>query len=172
MGASLKNTKYCVYISIILIFICLILFWMADPYFLRAPKDYYLLSLFKEKRNSFEALRRLTFEDSKEQWFFDNYNLGVNLGGARIKEYKKLISSIDSALNITVDDQSVRFHFASGGISVIGPGWYKGIEYIPGNIKREGTIVTDLDNLSSLPVGDVYLKEITPQWFIFFQNTD
>lgn len=36
----------------------------------------------------------------------------------------------------------VRFIFAGEGVA-IGPGWVKGIEYVPGDYGKEGTLLPD-----------------------------
>ena len=52
----------------------------------------------------------------------------------------------------------------------VGPEWAKGIKFISGNPKKEGDIVMSLDDPASLPIGDVYWKQIEPKWFITSKN--
>jgi hypothetical protein len=74
---------------------------------------------------------------------------------------------------MTTDAQLVRFHFAGGSLSAIGPGWFKGIEYLPGDLsEREGVVSPELNHPASLATGEVYLRMIDAHWFIFFQNID
>jgi hypothetical protein len=68
-------------------------------------------------------------------------------------------------------DNVVRFIFAGGGLSAIGPGWVKGIEYVAVDCKRVWDIVHNLDKARLLPAG-VYLRPIERKWFIFYQRDD
>jgi hypothetical protein len=68
-------------------------------------------------------------------------------------------------------DGTVRFIYAGGGLSAIGPGWGKGIEFVPDDYRRKGSIAQNLDEARKLPP-NVYLREIEPHWFIFYQRDD
>jgi len=150
--------------------ISLTLFWFADPLFLRAPKDRTLIAVFHRHRAAFTQLRKLAAADS-DGYFSESY-LGGGFSAQQQQECKKLLSEIDSGLIVTTSPQTVRFVFASGGLSAIGPEWLKGIEYISGDPAREGVVVKTLDHPASLPFGGVYLRPIAPRWFLVFQNTD
>src|SRR5271157_1858615 len=85
---------------------------------------------------------------------------------------KRLLFEISSHLVVTKDnDNVVRFIFEEGGWLAIGPGWLKGIEYVPGNYEKEGIIVQDLANVGKLSPG-IYLRPIEARWFVVYQRTD
>jgi len=92
----------------------------------------------------------------------------AKLSDARMNEYTTLLSEIHRGLIVTNGD-AIRFHVAGGGLSAIGPEWSKGIEYQPES--PEGIIVESLDRPASLAVGNVYLHQLAPHWFIF-ENLD
>ena len=154
-----------------------IIFWMADPFFLKDPKDQYMIDVFNEKKTYFERVSQLVLSSQ-----IDGYETASDLSHPEKEEYKRLISKISPGISVykqfsfninsTKSIGLVLFEFAGGGLSTIGPEWGKGIEYISGDPKNEGKIVTSLDNLSSLPAGNIYLKKIAPQWFIYFMNLD
>lgn len=144
---------------------------LADPLFLRAPKDRDLISLFQAHRATFERLRQMAAEDSGVVSHFAESRLDVRLSEARRQEYKRLLPKVGSGLVITTSHSAVRFRLASGGLLAIGPGWLKGIEYVTSSVDREGTVVDDLDHPAALAAGGVYLRQIEPHWFVVFQNT-
>ena len=147
------------------------LFWLADPLYLKAPKDHELSAVFQSNHAAFEKLRQMATEDSEP--YISASHLDARLDDGRRQEYKALLSAIRSGLIVTTNGQkSVRFIFAGGGLSAIGSGWLKGIEYLPGSVDREGTIVEELDQPASLATGGVYLRPIEPKWFLIFQKTD
>jgi hypothetical protein len=147
------------------------LFWLADPFFLTAPDDQRLVSVFQSHRAAFERLRQMAIED--DETYLSASGLGERLSAGRRQEYLNLLSEIRSGIVMTTDAQVVRFHFAGGGLSAIGPGWSKGIEYLPGDLsQREGVVSTELNHPASLSTGEVYLRMIEAHWFIFFQNID
>jgi hypothetical protein len=148
------------------------IFWMADPLHLRSPLDVQLITTFHARRESFERLRQMATQDSQYQSTFSKSDLGTKLSDSRQQEYQSLISDVYSNLVVSVDyDRTTRFIFAGGGLSAIGPGWVKGIEYVPGNDTKKGTVVETLDNVKTLPAG-VYLRQIEPKWFVFYQEDD
>jgi hypothetical protein len=150
-----------------------------DPLFIRAPKDYKLLIFFRDHRPELERIGQMMEEDSiwdigrlstfSWPWKSAAYK---NISDERKKEYKQLLSKIDSSASISRDSDKIRIIFSGGGLSTIGPEWAKGIEYISGNPSREGIIVDNLDHPTSLAVGNIYLRQIEPGWYLFFQNTD
>jgi hypothetical protein len=147
-----------------------ILFWLADPLYLKAPKDRQLITVFQGHRAAFEKLRQMAAEDS--MWNFSESHLDARLGDKRRQEYKSLLSEIRPGLSVGRGYQTTRFIFAVGGLSAIGPEWVKGIEYVPGSIDREGVVLENLDQLASLATGGVYLRQIEPNWFVIFQKTN
>jgi len=146
------------------------IFWLADPLYLKAPKDRELITVFQDHRAAFEKLPQMAAEDSI--WIFSESDLDARLGDKRRQEYKSLLSEIRPGLSVGRGDQTTRFIFAGGGLLAIGPEWVKGIEYIPGSTDRVGVVLQNLDQPASLATGGVYLRQIEPKWFIFFQNTD
>lgn len=151
--------------------ICAFYFWLADPLNFRSPKDQVLLTLFHEHRAAFEKLSQMAIEDSYKKWYFNKPNFENNLSQARKEEYMLLESEIGTSFSIGVGlYASVRFIFASGGLSAISPGWLKGIEYIPGDYEYHGELVQDMDNANRFAPG-LYLREIEAKWFIVYQRT-
>jgi hypothetical protein len=172
---SLKSSLFKMVFGFVLVCFALgaLVFWMADPLNLRAPKDQKLLTLFHDHRAAFERLRQMATEDlqQKKASYFNESCFYGKLDEMRKQEYKPLVSEIYHGLTVTVDyDATARFCFAGGGmILAIGPGWVKGIQYVPGNYERKGHVVQNLDEANTLPPG-VYLREIEPNWFIFYQR--
>lgn len=148
------------------------IFLLSDPLYLRAPKDDELIFIFAMHRQEFEQLSQLAIQDSSVESYFSASHLDDRLGEARKREYDKLLSEIRTGLVVTTSGQSVRFIFASGGLSAIGPGWLKGIEFLPGDSNRGGQVKDDLDRPASLPEGGVYLRMIQPKWYIVLQKID
>ena len=144
-------------------------FWMADPLNLKAPKDQELFTLFHDHRMAFERLRQMANEEQKA-WFISVSHL--ELDKVRKQEYKRLLSEIYPGLIVGKGiDTGVRFTFAWGGLSAISPGWLKGIDYIPGDYRKEGVIEQNLDEARKWAPG-VYLRQIEPHWFIVYQRDD
>ena len=148
-----------------------LIFWMTDPLYLKAPKDRELIRIFQEHHAAFEKLRHMVVEDSVS--YLTESHMDGRLNDARKHEYQSLLLEISSGLIFVGSDlKSVRFIFAGGGLSAIGPGWIKGIEYVPGSVDRAGEIQDNLDQPSSLAEEGVYLRQIEPTWFIVFQKDD
>jgi hypothetical protein len=102
------------------------IFWLADPLFLKSPQDQQLLGKFHDSRAAFEVLRDMVIQDSHHKRYFRISNLD-DVSDERRDRYQKLLTEISSGLIVTVDDHAtVRFIFAVGGLSAIGPGWSKG----------------------------------------------
>ena len=162
--------KFGLVLVVCLIVIGAVLFWMADPLYLKAPKDRQLITFFQDHRAAFEKLRQMAAEDSAG--YLSESHLDARLGVKRRQEYKSLLSEIRPCRSVGADDQTTRFIFSGGGLLAVGPGWAKGIEYIPGSTDRVGPVVENLDQPASLAMGGVYLRQIEPMWFVFFQKTD
>jgi hypothetical protein len=133
------------------------------------PKDEELISTFHAHRQALEHVQEMATEDARRGWY-----LGASdpskLDQPRRDEYKKLVSEIRPGLDVVMNGNNgvVRFIFAQKG-SAIGPSWAKGIEYMPGDYKREGVLLPSLDKAGTL-AADVYLRQIEPKWFIFYQR--
>ncbi len=147
-------------------------FWMADPLHIRAPSDQKLLAIFHDHRAAFEKLRQMVAEDSQHEWYFSKSHLDDKIDGLRQQEYKNLFSEIQSNLVLTVGyNGEASFSFAWGGLFTIGPEWGKGIEYAPNSSMYDGKARPNLDHTRHWPP-DVYVRQIEPHWFIFYQQTD
>jgi hypothetical protein len=134
------------------------------------PKDQQLISTFHAHRQAFEQLQEMATEDARRGWYLGASDPG-KLDQPRRDEYKKLISQIRPGLQVAMNGTTgvVRFIFAGEG-TAIGPGWVKGIEYVPGE-SWEGILLPDLDKAASLPA-HVYIREIEPRWLIFYQRDE
>jgi hypothetical protein len=135
------------------------------------PKDQELIATFYADRKAFERLREMAAEDARRRWY-----LGVSdpstLGRSRRSEYKNLMPQINPKLQAAMNGTTgvMRFIFAGEG-TAIGPGWVKGIEYVPGDDSREGVLLPDLNKAARLPA-NVYIREIEPTWLIFYQRDE
>ena len=172
-----------------------ILFWFnaggGYPFVgLNAANDRKLIALFHARRRAFDKLQEMATEDVRRGWYL-GFGEKSKIGEARWHEYKQLMFQIHRRLNVSMDGYGygMRFIFAGGGMAAIGPGWVKGIEYVPGGYetngaiygKREvngvaysewqGLILSDLEQARTLPA-QVYLRRIEPNWFVFYQRTD
>lgn len=171
MSATGMFTKVALGVFVCFIAVGATLFWLADPLYLRAPKDRELIKVFQDHRAAFEQLQQMAVEDSI--WDLNEAHLDARLDDKRKQEYKRLLSEIRLGLGAGRDyDEKTRFIFAAGGLSAIGPEWVKGIEYIPGSTAHVGDVVENLDQPASLAWGGMYLRQIEPKWFVFFQKTD
>ena len=138
----------------------------------RLPKDRQILETFNDHRLAFEELRQIATRDSNHESYFSASHLDREISSDRRERYKVLLSEIDRGLTVNVDyDGTVRFIVSSGGAFAIGPGWLKGIEYIPGNYQRKGILLQNLDGANKLPA-NVYLAKIEPNWFLVYQRDD
>lgn len=155
-----------------------------SSYGLHSSKDQQLIAIFHAHRAEFEWVQQMAAEDRKHGWY-----LGLSdtnqINKSRWRQYEALTSGIYSNLDATMDGygEGMRFIFAGGGTSAIGPGWVKGIEYVPRGYKIngdvygdtqpqwQGLILTNLDNAQTLPA-NVYLRPIEPNWFVFYQRSD
>jgi hypothetical protein len=148
-------------------------FWMADPLNLRAPKDQELIAVFHTHREAFEKLQQMVTEDARHGWYFNSTDfVGRKIEESRWQKYNQLVSEIRPGLKVGTDyDGGMRFGFAGGGLLAIGPGWAKGIEYVPGDNKKAGIIATNLDKAGTLPA-NIYTRQIEPKWFLFYQRDD
>jgi hypothetical protein len=152
-----------------------LLFWKADPFYLRAPSDQELIALYREHRSAFAELKHMAAEDAKSMGYFNAGDL-TKLPVLRQQEYKRLIHEIHPCTGISIwqigigPDNAVRFEAASGGLLAIGPEWSKGIEYIPDDYKNHGArLLHSLDNPGTLSEG-IYLREVEPNWYIYYND--
>lgn len=135
-----------------------------------ASADAKVIGIFEAHRGEFERLRQMATEDMRTASFFSETNISNGLPEPRRNEYKHLLN-VSPGLQVGTNyDGSVRFIFASAG-EAIGPGWAKGIEFIPDGQKVIGTQRDTLDDPAKLPQG-VYLRKVEPRWFVFFQRDE
>jgi hypothetical protein len=150
-----------------------VIYLAGDPLNLKAPRDQDLMETFDAHRDRFEKIRLMANEDEQKGWYLGVSQMS-NLGDSRQHEYKDQISRIQSRLDVRLDghDKVLRYIFSGGGfLLAIGPGWAKGIEYIPTDYLKQGILTTNLDGMRKMPPG-VYLRQIETNWFIFYQKTD
>jgi len=135
------------------------------------PRDQELISTFHAHRQAFEQLQEMAAEDARRGWYLGTSSPS-KLDQSRRSEYKSLISQIRPGLDVVTNGYTgvVRFIFAGEG-SAIGPDWFKGIEYVPGDYSREGVLLPDLNKAASLSA-NVYIREIEPRWLIFYQRDE
>ena len=182
---SPKSTLFKVTFGLIVTFLALILlfaagiFWMADPLNLRAPNDQKLIAIFHAHREVFEKIQQMATEDAQHGLYLDApWFEGSKFDKSRQQEYEKLISEIRPGLHVAIDcrDKGMSFNFAGGGLLAIGPGWGKGINYVPDSFEMDGityregwkgVVLTNLDNARTLPA-NVYIRQIEPHWFLFY----
>lgn len=148
-----------------------LIFWALDPWNLSAPSDRTLIDTFHQNRAAFERLHQMAAEDAGRISYVSRSEIVGTISDTRKQEYKDLLPKIHSGLIVGMDYDSERFIFAHGALSAISGGWTKGIEYVPGDAKRFGVIVQNLDKANELSA-NVYLREIEPHWFIFYQSDD
>lgn len=167
-----KLLKLILFLGALLGVIAAILFWFADPFYLRAPRDSDLIDVFLTHRAAFEKLRQMAAEDP--EWYISKADdADPQMSMARKQEYKHHISEINSGLILIKSDNSVKFIYTGAGLLAIGPGWDKGVIYAPGGIQpEEGVIVGSLDHPAALKANEVYMRQIEPDWFIYFQRFD
>jgi hypothetical protein len=135
------------------------------------PSDQNLISAFRGHRQAFEKLQEMAAQDARRNWYLWASDPS-KLDQSRRDGYKNLISEIRPDLQVAMNGTTgvVRFLFAGEGVA-IGPGWVKGIEYVPSDYSREGVLLPDLDKAASLPA-HVYMREIEPRWLIFYQRDE
>jgi hypothetical protein len=145
---------------------------VATSEYPKMPTDREILSVFKANYSAFDRLREMAIEDSSKEQFFSKSHLSEKLSDARRQEYLTQFERIKVDVEVTANDQSIRFIFFSSGKSAIGPEQFKGLEYLRVAIEKEGVLKRSLDDLKSMPVGEVYLRRIDTNWFLVVQKTD
>lgn len=156
------------YIAAIVLIGVAVLSSRSDLFYFGALSDNDIIDLFHRDRPAFIKLQKMIAEDrvsSVTEQYVD-----PNLTRARWKQYYALMKKISHSLTITYSPQSTRFVFSGGRFLSIGPEWTKGIVYAT-NPGREGAIRSSLNNPSELASGEVYLRKIQRDWFVFFEKT-
>ncbi len=154
------------------------LLW-CDPVAANPPKDAELVSSFRSHHDAFERLAAMGMEDTgivsllspemlNEQPLTDGRKaLSPERGG----ECVRLLTSITPDLVMGIDFDRITFSYSRGGSTLsIGPGWMKGIAYLPHGYERVGMVVTNLDKPPSQD--DVYLVPIQSNWYIIYVHLD
>jgi hypothetical protein len=135
-------------------------FWKRDPYYLKAPTDEELISIFQQHRTTFEQLQKL--QDN------ENYDKSGNtLTNKNKDEYKKLVAQINK--NIIVLNKN-SFAFATGGLTSNGPTWTKGIKYQRPDTYQTAAFLNYLNYPELLQQEGVFLRKIEGNWFIYFEQ--
>ena len=167
---GLKLASGAVLALVVLAAVALWLTGRASPRVME-PKDQDLIATFHAHRQAFEQLQEMVTQDARRGWYLAG-NDPHKPDQPRRDGYKNLISQIHPGLQVAMTGPTgaVRFIFAGEGVAV-GPGWVKGIEYVPGDYEREGVLLPDLDKAASLPA-HVYMREIEPRWLIFYQRDE
>jgi hypothetical protein len=123
-------------------------------------------------------------EDARHGLYLDApWFEGSKFDKSRQQEYEKLISEICPGLHVSIDgrEKGMSFTFAGGGLLAIDPEWGKGIKYESDNFEINGVtyrqgwigdVLTNLDNASALPAGTTYIRQIEPNWFLFYYHDD
>jgi hypothetical protein len=164
----MRNTATVIVAVLVLGLVGLFVRQYTSPFPWGVPTDRTLIKLFRTHRQTFETLVKMAEEDAGKASSNTNETLSV----ARRSEYSRLLSQIDSKMQMGWDSMTrVVFSSAHGGILLsIGPGWEKGIAYLTAGPSRVGAIV---DNLDKDPGhDDVYLVPIEGAWYVFYQRTD
>ena len=169
-----KKNRLVIFLSLISVgvVIGLVLLWMDDPLYLKAPSDDSLIQSFQSHQTEYERLREMAAEDSSKESYFTASHLDSRLDSARRDEYVNMLSNIQSGLILTYSPNMTRFIFAGGGLSAIGPSWLKGIEYLPGHASGMGVEMQSLDKIYVLQPGVMYLRKIQPNWFVVVEKYD
>jgi hypothetical protein len=138
---------------------------------LSAPSDDTLIKTFQSHRDNFERLRQMATEAMHQMSSFSESTISTALPESRRNEYKNLLKVSPGLVVGANYDGSIRFIFVSDESMAIGPGWAKGIQFIPAEAKPIGSRTDNLDDTQKLPAG-VYLREIEPRWFVFYQRDE
>lgn len=144
----------------------------ADSLGVKVPPDEAILSLFGKHRDEFERLRQMVTEDKHtfRMSVFNESTIASLTPETGRNAYRNLLQ-LSPGMTVGVNyDDSVRFVFASNG-QAVGSGWAKGLEFVPTGAKMIGTKLANLDGSSKILPG-VYLRQIDPRWFLFYQQDD
>jgi hypothetical protein len=152
---------------LVLVLIGFVVWEYTSPFPLSVPKDRILIELFQAHRQTFETLTEMAEKDA----MIASNSTSESLSISRRSEYSRLLSQIDSKMQMGFDSTGVAFSSAHGGILLsIGPGWEKGIMYLRAVPTRVGQIVKSLDRDPGHD--DLYLVPIEGDWYVFYQRAD
>src|ERR1700730_13493422 len=148
---------------LMLAFIAFSLWQYTSPFPLRVPRDRSLVALFRSHREAFQAIADLAVIDAP-------HHSGIeSLTVERRSEYLRLLDQIPWSITLGFVEERVTFLCAGGGILLsIGPGWSKGIVYLPWGPARQGDVVSSTDKN---PGRDgIYLVPIEEKWYLIYQR--
>jgi hypothetical protein len=143
----------------------------------RMPKDAELREIFQVHREAFEKLAAMGTVDTGVVSLLSPEMLDERplTGGREVltperrSEYTRLLSSIKPDLVMGIDAYRITFSYSRGGSDLsIGPGWMKGIAYLPRGQERVGLVVNNLDKAPGQ--NDVYLVPIESKWYIIYSQ--
>jgi hypothetical protein len=151
----------------------------SQPQSASMPKDTELREIFQRHRDALEKLAAMGTRDTGIVSLLSPEMLGERpltggreaLSPERRSEYTSLLTSIKPDLVMGIDFYRITFSYSRGGSDLsIGPGWMKGIAYLPQGHERVGIVVSNLDK----PPGenDVYLVPIESKWYIIYSQFD
>src|SRR5690242_8405834 len=86
---------------------------VADPLYMRVPKDASVLSEFQTHIETFERMQQMAVQDSSIASMFAADNLNSSLSPGRRDEYQKLFAQLPSGIVVTTHLGSVRFVVAA-----------------------------------------------------------
>jgi len=137
----------------------------TSPFPLSVPKDNSLIALFRSHRDAFQGIADLAVLDAPR------FSTLETLRPERRSEYLRLLQQIPRRIQVGFTESRVTFLCAGGGILLsIGPGWSKGIAYLPRGPARQGKLVTSTDKD---PGRDgIYLVPIEQKWYLIYQRFD
>jgi hypothetical protein len=163
----MRKTAVAIVAVLVLGFVGFFMWQYTSQFPLSVPKDRTLIGLFQAHRQTFETLTEMAEKDA----MIASNSTSESLSISRRSEYSRLLSQIDSKMQMGFDSTGVAFSSAHGGILLsIGPGWEKGIMYLRAVPTRVGQIVKSLDRDPGHD--DLYLVPIEGDWYVFYQRTD
>ena len=154
-------------------------FSRCDPVAANPPKDAELVASFQSHHDAFERLAVMGMEDTGTVSLLSPEMLNEQsltggrqaLSPERRSEYVRLLTNIRPDLVMGIDFYRITFCYSSGGSALsIGPGWMKGIAYLPRGYERVGRVVPNLDH--SPKVDGVDLVPIESEWYVIYVQSD
>jgi hypothetical protein len=127
--------------------------WLFPP----LPDEQHVIALYAAHEQEFAALTKM---------------IESHCAGQLTPEATAVASRINPRMRVVCDyDGTVRFILGVRGLMTIGPEQIIGLTYIPGDPARKGSVVPALAPHTQ-DVGNVYLRQVDNQWYVFTQNTD
>jgi hypothetical protein len=126
--------------------------WLFPPF----PDEQHVIALYAAHEQEFAALTKMIESHCVEPLS---------------PEATAVASRIDPRMRVVCDYGTVRFILGVRGLMTIGPEQIIGLTHIPGDPARQGSVVSVLGPYTQ-DVGEVYLRRVDNQWYVFTQNTD